>query len=158
MIDLLSKTRLGRSGHVRFPTFGRISHVSDPKLNFFTKFPNDSALFCVEELKKSLDLSKMHTKNVDLSWKVSPSPEGPGRAQIGASCLVVEFWSRPNCDNLLNLSTFFIWKWLLGNSKRFYMFFRGGAWKTNETQQNFQIWDQSNLQAIPTKSLLLTPR
>ena len=29
-----SWTGLGRSGHVRFPTFGRISHVSGPKLGF----------------------------------------------------------------------------------------------------------------------------
>ena len=32
MINLLSKTGLGRSGHVRFPTFGQISNVSDPKI------------------------------------------------------------------------------------------------------------------------------
>ena len=31
MIHLLSKTGLGRSGHVRFLTFGRISHASGPK-------------------------------------------------------------------------------------------------------------------------------
>ena len=29
-----SWTGLGRSGHVRFPTFGQISHVSGPKLSF----------------------------------------------------------------------------------------------------------------------------
>ena len=29
---LSSWTGLGRSGHVRFPTFGPISHVSGPKL------------------------------------------------------------------------------------------------------------------------------
>ena len=33
-INLLSKTGLGRSGHVRFPTFGLISHVSGPKIVF----------------------------------------------------------------------------------------------------------------------------
>ena len=31
---LSSWTGLGRSGHVRFPTFNQISHVSDPKLAF----------------------------------------------------------------------------------------------------------------------------
>ena len=31
MLNLLSKTGLGRSGHVRFPTFGPMSHVSGPK-------------------------------------------------------------------------------------------------------------------------------
>ena len=31
---LSSWTGLGRSGHVRFPTFGQISHVSGPKLSF----------------------------------------------------------------------------------------------------------------------------
>ena len=34
MINLLSKTSLGRSGHVRFQTFGPIWHVSGPKLYF----------------------------------------------------------------------------------------------------------------------------
>ena len=34
MINLLSKTGLGRSGHVRFQTFGPIWHVSDPKMVF----------------------------------------------------------------------------------------------------------------------------
>ena len=34
MINLLSKTSLGRSGHDQITTFGRISHVSDPKLSF----------------------------------------------------------------------------------------------------------------------------
>ena len=34
MISLLSKTGLGRSGHVRFPTFGLISHVPGPKIVF----------------------------------------------------------------------------------------------------------------------------
>ena len=33
-INLLSKTSLGKSGHVRFPTFGKFSHVSDPKMVF----------------------------------------------------------------------------------------------------------------------------
>ena len=31
---LISKTGLGRSGHVRFPTSGLISHVSDSKIVF----------------------------------------------------------------------------------------------------------------------------
>ena len=34
MINLLSKTGLGRSGHVRFQTFGPIWHVSGPKMVF----------------------------------------------------------------------------------------------------------------------------
>ena len=34
MINLLSKTGLGRSGHVRFPTFDQISHVSGPEMVF----------------------------------------------------------------------------------------------------------------------------
>ena len=34
MIDLLSKTGLGRSGHVRFPTSGPISHALGSKLVF----------------------------------------------------------------------------------------------------------------------------
>ena len=33
-INLPSKTGLGRSGHVRFPTFGPIWHVLDPKMVF----------------------------------------------------------------------------------------------------------------------------
>ena len=33
-INLLSKTGLGRSGHVRFQTFGPIWHVSGPKVVF----------------------------------------------------------------------------------------------------------------------------
>ena len=33
-INLLSKTGLGRSGHVRFPTFGRFLHVLGSKLGF----------------------------------------------------------------------------------------------------------------------------
>ena len=35
MINLLSKTGLGRSGHVRFQTFGPIWHVSGPKMAFW---------------------------------------------------------------------------------------------------------------------------
>ena len=35
MINLLSKTGLGRSGHVRFQTFGPIWHVSIPKMVFW---------------------------------------------------------------------------------------------------------------------------
>ena len=34
IINLLSKTGLGRSGHVRFQTFGPIWYVSDPKIGF----------------------------------------------------------------------------------------------------------------------------
>ena len=34
MINLLSKTGLGRSGHVRFQTFGPIWHVSGQKWYF----------------------------------------------------------------------------------------------------------------------------
>ena len=34
MINLLSKTGLGRSGHVRFQTFGPIWHVSGPEMVF----------------------------------------------------------------------------------------------------------------------------
>ena len=34
MINLLSKTGLDRSGHVRFQTFGPIWHVSGPKMVF----------------------------------------------------------------------------------------------------------------------------
>ena len=34
MINLLSKTGLDRSGHLRFQTLGLISHVSDPKMVF----------------------------------------------------------------------------------------------------------------------------
>ena len=34
MINLLSKTGLGRSGHVRFQTFGPIWHVSGPEIVF----------------------------------------------------------------------------------------------------------------------------
>ena len=33
MINLLSKTGLGKSGHVRFPTFGQLSHASVPKMH-----------------------------------------------------------------------------------------------------------------------------
>ena len=35
MINLHSKTGLGRSGHVRFQTFGPIWHVSSPKMVFW---------------------------------------------------------------------------------------------------------------------------
>ena len=58
MIILLSKTGLGRSGHVRFPTFGPISHVSDPKNGILTKFINDSAWFLLEKLKNHVILIK----------------------------------------------------------------------------------------------------
>ena len=34
ILNLLSKTGLGRSGHVRFQTFGPIWHVSGPKMVF----------------------------------------------------------------------------------------------------------------------------
>ena len=34
MINLLSETGLGRSGHIRFQTFGPIWHVSGPKMVF----------------------------------------------------------------------------------------------------------------------------
>ena len=34
MINLLSKTGLGRSGHVRFQTVGPIWHVSGPEMVF----------------------------------------------------------------------------------------------------------------------------
>ena len=34
MIKLLNKTSLGRSGHVRFQTFGQILHVSGSKTVF----------------------------------------------------------------------------------------------------------------------------
>ena len=46
MINLLSKTGLGRSGHVRFPTFGAISHVSVSKtvLQFVDEI---SKCFCI---------------------------------------------------------------------------------------------------------------
>ena len=37
MINLLSKTGLGRSGHDQITTFGLISHVSGPKLSFEPK-------------------------------------------------------------------------------------------------------------------------
>ena len=58
MIKLLSKTGLGRSGHVRFPTFGPISHVSGPKTKFLTKFINDSAWLLPEKLKNHVILTK----------------------------------------------------------------------------------------------------
>ena len=57
-INLLSKTGLGRSGHVRFPIFGPISHVSDPKLSFSTEFLDDSGWSCVEKLKNEVILIK----------------------------------------------------------------------------------------------------
>ena len=34
MVNLLSKAGLGRSGHVRFPTFGQILHILVSKLYF----------------------------------------------------------------------------------------------------------------------------
>ena len=40
---LSSWTGLGRSGHVRFPTFKRILHVLGAKICFLTKFLDDSA-------------------------------------------------------------------------------------------------------------------
>ena len=51
MINLFSKTGLGRSGHVRLPTFGQFSHASGPKTKFLTKFLDDSASFLLEKLK-----------------------------------------------------------------------------------------------------------
>ena len=59
---LSSWTGLGRSGHVRFPTFGLISHVLGSKESFFTKILDDSACFLLEELKKHIIL----TKNLDI--------------------------------------------------------------------------------------------
>ena len=53
-----SSTGLGRCGHVRFPTFGPISHVSGPKLGFLTKFIDDSASFLLEKLKNQVILIK----------------------------------------------------------------------------------------------------
>ena len=38
MIDLLSKTGLGRSGHVRFPTLGPILHVEQKGYCFSGEF------------------------------------------------------------------------------------------------------------------------
>ena len=43
MINLLDKTGLDRSGHVRFLTLGLISHISGPKNGILMKFINDSA-------------------------------------------------------------------------------------------------------------------
>ena len=56
-----SWTGLGRSGHVRFPTFGRISHVSGPQI-ILTKFINDSAWFLLEKLKKHI----IFTRNLNI--------------------------------------------------------------------------------------------
>ena len=58
MINLLSKTGLGRSGHVRFQTFGRILHLLGSKLGFLTKFLDDSAWFLQEKLKNHVILTK----------------------------------------------------------------------------------------------------
>ena len=41
-----------RSGHDQSQTSGPISHASGPKLIFLRKYLDDSAWFCVEELKK----------------------------------------------------------------------------------------------------------
>ena len=53
MIILLSKTGLGRSGHVRFQTFGTILHVSGSTNGILTKWPNDFASFFVGEAQTS---------------------------------------------------------------------------------------------------------
>ena len=56
--NLLNKTGLGRSGHVRSPTFGPISHVSGPTNCILTKCINDSASFFQEKLKNHIILTK----------------------------------------------------------------------------------------------------
>ena len=54
---LSSWTGLGRSGHVRFPTFGQ--NFACCGFDFLlTKFLNDSAWFCLEKLKKHIFLLK----------------------------------------------------------------------------------------------------
>ena len=54
MINLLSKTGLGRSGHVRFQTFAPIWS----KNCILTKWHNDSASFLLEKLKNQVILIK----------------------------------------------------------------------------------------------------
>ena len=71
MINLLSKTGLGRSGHVRFPTFGLILHVSVPKMVFLKKFIDDSAWFLLENLKKHMIL----IKTLNIARKVQKNQE-----------------------------------------------------------------------------------
>ena len=56
--DLSSWTGLGRSGHVQITTFGPISHLSDSKLKFLTKFLDDSVWFLLENLKKHVFSTK----------------------------------------------------------------------------------------------------
>ena len=69
MINLLSKTGLGRSGHVRFQTFGPIWHVSGSKMVFWR---NDIMIlhhFCWRSLKiklfwlKTLIFNQRYFKN-----------------------------------------------------------------------------------------------
>ena len=57
MINLFSKTGLGRSGHVRFQTFGPICTFKVPNC-ILTKQPNDSASFLLEKLKNQVILTK----------------------------------------------------------------------------------------------------
>ena len=50
--------QVSEHGHVRIPTFHEIPYVSDLVIIFLKSFPDDSAWFCVEELKNIVFSSK----------------------------------------------------------------------------------------------------
>ena len=111
MINLLSKTGLGRSGHVRFQTFGSIWHVSGPKMVFWR---NDIMIlhhFCWRSSKIKLFWPKTlifdqkfqkYLKNPKTFNVLNcpPSLEGPGLlALCGPSLLALALG--PRCGQLL---------------------------------------------------------
>ena len=69
MINLLSKTGLGRSGHVRFQTFGPIWYVSGPKM-YLTKWDNDSASFFAGETYKSSYFDQKPLYSIKITPKI----------------------------------------------------------------------------------------
>ena len=80
MINLHNKTGLGRSGHVRFQTFGPIWHVSGPKMVFWR---NDIMIlhhFCWRSSKIKLFWPKtlifdQKLKNQTQKTKIGPKPK-----------------------------------------------------------------------------------
>ena len=90
MINLLSKTTLGRSGHVRFPTCGTILHVWGSKLSFLRNFEMILHGFCWRSSKNMFfdQKPKYFTKNKKIPKKSKKLRENPGfpRDPCGDPC------------------------------------------------------------------------
>ena len=109
MINLLSKTSLGRSRHARFQTFGPIWHVSGTKMEFWR---NDIMIlhhFCRRSSKIKLFLPKTSIFNLNypknqkkhVSW-ASPAKTIQNHLDISSKTF---FWTR----NVRILPTLVIW-------------------------------------------------